>query len=375
MDEIKNYKNSEFEREDDIVSFLLNRDINKALFRGRYGKFDQLYIQKIPFDDCIDIIHFSNQSSFLLADELTYGGLIDVPSRKIMDINYSLDSILKNQNKIKIERITREGIRNKVREEVNLLLKEYAFRDRDELISKFKDEINQEIKEKPTRRNQAINRFISGELSPIDEYGYECTHIYQIMKDTTFWQARFEYDEYWQKDMIIKDWFDDEKIPAVKIAKRMYDKLDIQFQMAKSIYRAMEINDIIKEISINENGQYDSFHKRRKMVEAIKNHLGVNLTISIQYGNEMFEFKFNRLNLLRSLTDSNSNGAYDWKKAYEPVSDFIKRNLEVTNGYKTQEFHFDNIVEIKYGKKTLYKDEKMQCSQIVNEKQSMSREI
>lgn len=317
--------------------FLLDENINDKAFEGKYKKFK---IHKEKFNDRFTVIYLKESTDILFQNEYKASGYLDMHDKCIYDCDYYLNDLLFENKTFKLESF--HNLKDKINQDVRKYLEKYSFKNELEL-KKNSLELFETIDHwKKERYMDEIRKSFIKESNPIIKLELPYS-LFSVINSYDYSIYRL-YVEY------LNNPEDTIKKYANKIINLENFKTDLGLQLLIYYDKVKYLESIVN----NYNNEFKDLYINKKLYEAIKNLDAKTLNITIKYGDNTLTFKYDYHRFINDLVND-SRGSSDYGVAYKIVSDFIKMNdIECNERRYSEEFKFENIISITYGKKELY---------------------
>lgn len=352
----KDYRESNKKLGDQVIDFLLDQEM-EGIVDGRFNKKKFTYIYKHEIDDRFFSIYMMESGNVFISSEMKYMGIYDKEDKVIFNASYILEYYLKDQDRVILSKDTLSSIRESLQSEINDSIRKKGIIERKKLFEQYVEAI-QNIEDYRIQNiaDYAANDFIRGEIV-VDEKS-ENELIEEFCNNVNYLTILTRgYKEVVPDEKLLESFYHHDEI-VHELSSQYYIDEEIREYLAQNLYINQRKYDEVMKIINNENKKYQSLYDRRKMIAAIKDHTGVNITIVINYDGDTCEFKFDRNKLVNFLSDSKRNEAWEFGKSYEPVKKFLLEHKQ--GNVRKDEFDFDKIQEIRYGRNTLYSNNLIQ---------------
>ena len=306
------------EMEKEFFDFLKS---DRVIETFNYNNNSKIMVNKIKCNDKIDILYSLdtyNGTFFDLKTPFKYSGIYDKENNKLYDIDYLLRTRLLDWDYTDDRSISSSELHKKISQDMNDKINELIVDNKNDIFNIEEVEIAEEISEK-----DILNDFMEGETSA-------------TLKD-----FYIEYRS--EKPQNIIDYLTD-KEPFLEEESRDF----IMNNMTKIIKGLVISNEKRKVLKQIEEDKTHPYHKIKEIVDSvIKNRcVTVNLTINKDGKEQTFKYDAEMLK-------NNFNSSYLSTYGIEKLAE---RDLfEKTYG-RCEVIHYEDIVKITYGKKTIYED-------------------
>ena len=286
-----------------------------------YNNNSKIMVNKIKCNDKIDILYSLdtyNGTFFDLKTPFKYSGIYDKENNKLYDIDYFLRTRLLDWDYNDDRSISSSELHKKISQDMNDKIDELILDNKNDIFNVEKVEIEEEINEK-----DVLNDFMEGETSATlkDSYrGYKSENPQNIIDYLTDKETFLEEES---RDFITHN----------------------MIEIINSLAITNEKRKVLKQI---EEDKTHSYHKIKEIVDSVvkNNCLTVNLTINKDGKEQTFKYDAEMLK-------NNFNSSYLSTYGIEKLAE---RDLfEKTYG-RCEDIHYEDIVKITYGKKTIYED-------------------
>ena len=286
-----------------------------------YNNNSKIMVNKIKCNDKIDILYSLdtyNGTFFDLKTPFKYSGIYDKENNKLYDIDYFLRTRLLDWDYNDDRSISSSELHKKISQDMNDKIDELILDNKNDIFNVEKVEIEEEINEK-----DVLNDFMEGETSATlkDSYrGYKSENPQNIIDYLTDKETFLEEES---RDFITHN----------------------MIEIINSLAITNEKRKVLKQI---EEDKTHSYHKIKEIVDSVvkNNCLTVNLTINKDGKEQTFKYDAEMLK-------NNFNSSYLSTYGIEKLAE---RDLfEKTYG-RCEVIHYEDIVKITYGKKTIYED-------------------
>lgn len=319
-----------------IEEFLLDESQNDLIFNDSFSTSNKLHKEK--FDERFIIIYKRSETIGLQKNSYTVAGYFDTKDKIIYNIDYNLNKFFDNNSKIKLSSFEQleDEICNKVNESIN----QYVIKNQDSLAKEGKNKHlllnNYDVK----RNIEGVAKKYIKEIEPqidfdINYNNYNILYDYKVRENDGYIDYLNNRDEY-----------------INKISKDMIKNKKEELGFNVLLYR--DKKKYLEEIRKNKNGLYNQVHLNRNIYNCLRDLYAKQVNITIKYGDNYLDFKFD-FDRLKSSLENGESGTYDYKGGYERVSNFIKNNDKLRKDDRWRsEFEFSHIEKITYGKTELY---------------------
>lgn len=322
---------------DGITTFLLDKNLDFILYKDDNNSY---YLRKENVDnnDRFQVIYYRNAERSIEGASYEFLGIYDSEKKIIYNVRYPFDNIISDNSKI--EKSDFGKVEFEMMMKLNNELNRYLLSNQ-ESIRKYG------LKEYKAR-NENQTRYAMKEVEKIyiksdnPKMDFDINLKERNLYDSLHTNRGTEVLKYLDNpDKYIKDTV----LDLVKTNKEKYG-VELLLFTDKEKY----LNELIKQKS----NKYKSIYLNKKLFESIKYVYAAKLNIVIEYGGEQLQFKFDYQNFRNALMN-NEKSTNDWGINYMAVSDFIKEygHSDKYNNYRN-EFEFDHIKSISYGKKELF---------------------
>ena len=333
--------------EEGFTKFLLDKENDFVLYKMHDNVDYYLRKEYIPNDDRFQLLYY-NPLEKRIDLSYSYAGIYDTQTMTVYNLSYPfLNSIL-------------EGSKIKSSDFGNV---EY------EMMEKLKNNLKQKlIENKNNIKKYGLEAFKTLQPYQIANLKRDTEKIF-IMNDNPKADYDFSIHSYDLYSALNTDrsveilkylktpekYVDDTINNIIKVRKEEYG-LEILKTETKENY--------LKELIKNKSNKYSNIYLNKQIYESIKYTYAKKLNITIEYGGKEMSFSFDYKDLSNAL-EHGDRGASDYGSNYSVISNFIKENghSDKYNQYRN-DFEFDHIKSIKYGKKELYNSNNFE----VNEK-------
>lgn len=326
----------------ELEQFLLNNDIDKFIYLDNEYTSRCYYYYKERYNDRFVLIYErAYEDGRMEKSSYEFAGYYDFKDKVLYNASYDLDRVLSENKSMSFSSIGE--LEKKIDNAVTKSLIEYAIKHQDELKEKHREEfLNQDKYTFERLEKEVQEQFIESEnldqLTICDYYTWEGYTTTKDYKDTSIYTKYLDNPEVETKkivkEVILKD--------TEKIEK------DMAFNLLKNEYK----NHYLSLINENAEHIFDDIHINRDLLASIKDIDAQNLNITIQYDNDKLTFKYPKSSLKCELRRCNTC-ASGYKKAYDPVKEFLNQHKDETD-YRKNDFDFRNIISISYGKQILF---------------------
>lgn len=325
-----------------IGKILLDSSLNDKIFEGKYNS---IKIHKEVYDDRFNIIYIQKCSQGLRHSDYNIGGYLDIKDKVLYEPDFWISDLINEDSGIKKSYFS--DLYKKLTGEIRTKITEYVMENAKELKLQARDKFMEQTYPYIYRNEQEVIRnFIkSSESIPIS-----------LSYNGYFIERTNEYNT---KNMFV-DYLNNPQDVINKYVEEIIreDKETLGHDLLINEYE----NKYLEKVKKNENNEFIQSHISKKIYSSIKNLDIKTVNITIKYGKEELSFKYDYNKLLSDLT-SGYNKSCDYGKAYETVSEFIRKvnNIDEKRRY-SEEFSFDHISLITYSKKELYKNSNIKDS-------------
>lgn len=287
-----------------------------------YGDKSKMIVNKVECNEKLDMLYVLDSyrgEPFDLSSPFKYSGIYDRENNKLFDMEYSLKSHLLNWDYNDHRLISSYELYERLNRDMNDKIDELLSINKEELIDFENFELDEELGDE-----DVLDDFIDGKTSKTleDSHKQYSTEKPQNLIDYLTDKDTFLEEE--ARDFIVDNITD------------ILTDLSISEEKRK----------ILKAI---ENNKEHPYHKIKEIVNAIQNNNCVTVNLTIKKNGIEQTFKYDG-DMLKNNYNASYLSSYGIKKAPE-------RNLfEETYGRWT-DLHYEDIVKITYGKKTIYEDE------------------
>ena len=320
----------------DFASFLSDDSRNDEVYQDYYGK---LKIHKEKYNDRFTVIYSKTHKDSLYQEQYNVAGYYDIKNNCIYNYSYSLQSIIKDNPTIHLDLFS--TIHKQIVEDITKYITDYSFNHQNKLKRLALEEFNNySPSDIDNYRNPIKIKFVK-DNNPLIEFN-SVFNTYDILNR----------DEQYKLNVYLNYIINPEDLVKQK-AERFIQSNQDKLGMSLLIYDAQE--KYLKELQANKNDKYKDIYSIKKIYDAIKGMDAKTLNITIKYKEEFLTFNFSYDRLKRSL-EACEKGSCDYGSSYMKVANFIKKNSD--NPEKIglyEDFKFDNIVSITYGRNELYK--------------------
>ena len=306
------------EMEKEFFDFLKS---DRVIETFNYNNNSKIMVNKIKCNDKIDILYSLdtyNGTFFDLKTPFKYSGIYDKENNKLYDIDYFLKTRLLDWDYNDDRSISSSELHKKISQDMNDKINELIVDNKNDIFNIEEVEIAEEISEK-----DILNDFMEGETSA-------------TLKD-----FYIEYRS--EKPQNIIDYLTDKETFLEEESRDFITHNMIE--IINSLAITNEKRKVLKQI---EEDKTHPYHKIKEIVDSvIKNRcVTVNLTINKSGIEQTFKYDAEMLK-------NNFNSSYLSTYGIEKLAE---RDLfEKTYG-RCEVIHYEDIVKITYGKKTIYED-------------------
>ena len=329
-------------KDNKIEGFLLNSEQNDFSFdTSMHGR---IIIHKEKYDDRFDIVYLKHYRNYLEQQDYNIGGYFDKKDKCIYECDFWLKDILPENCSIKLS--TFSDLSKKIDKEIQEYIKEYSFKNEIKLKNmakkKFKDLEQWRLN---NHKSNVRKKFIEDANPTIElKMSYNDSKI----KNTDYFMGKGLLVEY------LNNPIDTIKKYSNTIIEDNMDELGLQLLIY--YYKI----DYLYQIKNNINNKFSELYISKKMYNSIKDLDAKNINITISYGKKSLQFKYAYNRLKYDLLNDN-RGSSDYGVAYNQVSEFIKANDNSNKVHRwNNDFSFAHVTSITYGRKELYKNEKLE---------------
>lgn len=324
--------------DNNLQTFLLDNELNDKVFDKIY--YGRMQIHKEKYDDRFIILYVKDYSENLKQSDYEIGGYLDIKDRNIYNCNYRLSEMISKSDLISL--VSFGDLDDKLSKDISNYIKKYAFTNEKELMNLTKEEYKNTSEwisshhKKEVRENFIVNE------NPIIEF--EDSYSDYIIRNST---------EYRGQNLYI-DYLNSPEETVKKCSKKIIDYKDNKVKLGLELSYYYDKVNYLNSIKENKDNTFSNIYINKKMYNSIKDIDAKTLNITIHYGGKDLTFKYEYQRLKTDLTnDELGSGGYG--VAYDKVSDFIKENdTTQKNNRWREDFLFDHVSSITYGKKELY---------------------
>lgn len=316
----------------------LKSDVSDEILFSNYR---DLVLHKEKYDDRFTVIYGKRLSKGLKQEDYSVFGYYDNLEKTLYDYSYELTDFVKNLEEVKISSFSELG-RNMFKE-INQYVEKVVLNDRPYYrdLGKEKYDNLEDWKVKSvqleTHQNIINNNEIPVSFKSINS-GYE-----------------IGYKDVYSNKSIFVDYLNN----PTDVIKKYGDDLiqehkeDLGVNLLIYEYQCNYFEEIIK----NKDNKFDYIFISRKILNSIKDIDAKTLNITISYDDEELSFKYDYYTLKRDLENGDCK-TETYGSSYNMVKEFLKaHNVKDERDYIEDEFRFDHITSITYGKKLLYEKE------------------
>ncbi len=304
--------------EQEFLDFLKSNRITETF---SYNDDSKMIVNRIKCNDKLDILYVLDNyrgELFDLSSPFKYSGIYDKENDKLFDLEYSLRAKLLNWNYNDNKFISASELYNMINKDMNDKIKEIIDSSKDDIFKIEDVEIAIEIEDK-----DVLTDFMDGKTSLTLEDSYK----------------KYSTDK--PKDLL--DYLTDKNTFLEEETREFI--LDNVTSILKGLTVTEEKRKALKRIEDNLEHPY---HKIKSIVDAVKDNNCVTVNITINKDGIEQTFKYDAAALKNSYNSSYLS-CYNIEKVTE-------RNLYEETFGRWTDFHYEDIVKITYGKKTIYED-------------------
>lgn len=272
------------------------------------------YISKIPYNDNIELLFmaYTYYDKILMNDKLEYCGFYDKANNKLYDINYTLRNYI-----LKLE------WNNVPYKDMDTLQKEYNKEVSDIITDHVLSNLKDFYEAAGDYESDATKRFV-----------YK-----HIMNDE--FRLNYEYSYHNCNKADILNYLEKGKDYLYDIAFEVIER-DKEY-IGKQLIDIDKTNELIKEIHKDKN---DPIHKKKEIIDAIKNNDYGSVHVFINKNNIDFDFKYDA-------TSIKNYWDYSYLTTYNMAAP-DRREYEKLFG--REDMRYEEIYKIEYRNKAIYED-------------------
>lgn len=280
----------------------------------------KMMVNKVKYNDKIDILYslrsYGNEL-FDLKAGFEYSGIYDKENNKLFSLDYNIRCDILNWQYDDNRLIDSTKLYCLISNDINDRIKELIDDSKDEIFNLDEAELGEGIND-----NDVIHEFMSG-----------CTH--ELLED--------QYKEYYSdKPKDILDYLTDKESFIEEEARDFI--LSNRLEILKGLAISRDKRKVLKEIEDNKNHLY---HKIKDILDAIRdrNYVTVNVTINRNEVEQTFKYD------VSTLASSYNSNLPSYKIERRSDRGIYEKNFGGWNN-----FEYEDIVKITYGKNTIYED-------------------
>ena len=319
----------------EFASFLLDDGRNDEIFQDYYNK---VKIHKEKYNDRFVVLYSKKYTDNLYQEKYDVSGYFDIKDNCLYNASYTLQNIFKENPTIKYEYFS--TIHKKIFNDVKKYVENYSFENKAKLKKIALEEFNNYSPSQIDNYKKTVETdFVKG-INIINFNPKICDY------DILHRNEEYEFNSY------VNYLINPDDLVKSK-AKHYIGRNEQQLGISLLVYEAQE--KYLKEIQTNKNNKYKDIYCIKEIYDSIKNIPAKTLNITIKYNNEYYTFNFSYARLKNSL-ELVEKGSCDYGSSYLKVANFIKNNSDNPERVSNYEnFLFDNVVSITYGRNELYK--------------------
>ena len=326
-----------------IEKFLLNESENDKSFNSTYRP---IKIHKEKFDNRFTIIYVKDESKDLSQNSYIISGYLDVIDKTMYETSYELRSIIDEESIISLKSF--KDLDNEFKDNVRNYIKQYSFDNKEVLKDIAFEKYEEKSDWRITNYQKGIRELFIREENPT------------IKLDSFYSERDIDYlDEYSKKNIFI-EYLNNKDKTIKKYANLIIDSNKEELGLALHLY-----DDKIKyleRIKKNINNEFRDVYINKHIYESIRDETAKTLNITVKYNNKECTFKCD-YSIFKGYIMNDDRTATFYGASYEKVNQFLMENKQNPNNYRN-DFDFDHISLITYGKKELYMNNDIREKQI-----------
>lgn len=344
----------------ELNNFIKNPDDKSVILDSRFGRqYKSLYVKE-QINERFYSVYKQDSRDVFFNDSLKFIAVYDSEKNMLFNADYSFHWDIKEENfDIEISSMSFEDIKNELSEKIKEELIRFAIENEKKLtVEAYESYRAQEEYVFKSLSKDAIRYFLTN----------DCTFL---LEDSSLQsQSRIgrriccdindsSKSNDWISNKIVIDYLTN-KAKTIDTESNIY-KTDSKArkEMGCNILNLQFFADAAEYFQINKDDKFNLLHKKKDMISSLEGKNAVNVVITIKYGDDSLDFKFDKNRLLMLLKDPENTGGSDYGKAYNKVEEFLKRHKVDCTTWRRDEFDFQNISMISYSGKPLYTDEKL----------------
>lgn len=322
--------------------FLISSEMSNFTYIDMEYSSNSKHYYKEKFNHRFYLLYEKDYQSNSMNDEkYEFAGYFDCIDRILYNPSYNIrNNLFKDDNACKYSYLSE--LSDQLYQDISDYMIGYALHYQTKLKDEYKEDFyNQEERTFDIYKDDIEKEFInSKELKEISIPNYSDKY-------------KFEHEFNFSNNLIYTEYLDQPKETISKMCNKILKNDEVIQDLAKILLKNDFDNNYLKEILENKDGSFSNLIISRNILNSIKDIDGVNLNITINYGGDSLTFKFPKSKLIHEITNK-YYCAWDYKKYYEEVKDFLEGHKK--DGYNSNKdsFDFSNITSIAYGKNILY---------------------
>lgn len=297
-----------------------------------YGDNFKMIILKVKCTDKVDILYsLSGQKDelFDLHSPFVYSGIYDREKDKLYDTEYSIRSRILNWEYNDEKNITTSDLYKIINTDMNEKIEQLVNDNKEEIFNINEVELEIQIND-----YDVLNEFIDGKTSIDLKDDYKQYHTNNPNSIIDYLTDRKLFLEEEARDFIVRN------------SSEILNGLVTSAEKRKALRR------------IEENAEHP-YHKIKNIVDAIKDNNCITVNLTINKNSIVQTFKYDA-----DILKFNYDASYLSPRYIEKTNE--KKLYEETYG-KWEDFHYEDIVKITYGKKVIYEDNDFKTKEIREE--------